>query len=53
MGTTERDQQAEQEREREQMERQQQERSLQRPNPLMGNGDNETSTNPAIINKQV
>jgi hypothetical protein len=51
MGTTERDQQAEQEREREEMERQQQERRVQRP--LMSNGDNETSTNPAIINKAV
>ena len=52
MGTREQEQ-AEQERQREEMQRQQQERNLQRPNPLMGNGDNETSTNPAIINKQV
>jgi hypothetical protein len=51
MGTTEREQQAEQQREREQMERQQQE--LRVPRPLMGTGDTETSTNPAIINKVV
>jgi hypothetical protein len=52
MGTREQEQ-AEQELQREEMQRQQQERNLQRPNPLMGNGDNETSTNPAIINKLV
>jgi hypothetical protein len=52
MATRERDQQAEQERLRQELERQQQERAQLQPQPLMGGGDDEMSSNPVIINKQ-
>jgi hypothetical protein len=49
MGTRDRDEQARQEQERQQQERQQQER-MNQPRGLLNDGDDETSTNPVIVN---
>ena len=50
MGTRERDEQAQQERERQQREQQEQER-MQQPRGMRIEGEDETVTNPAIINR--
>ena len=50
MGTREREEQAQQERERQQRELQEQER-MQQPRGVRVEGDDESVTNPAIINR--
>jgi hypothetical protein len=51
MGTRERDEQAEEQRERQEQERMQQQDRNTSQRALLDEGDNDTTTNPVIINK--
>ena len=51
MGNRERDEQMQQENERQEQERQRQEQErMNAPRAILGNGDDETSTSPVIVN---
>jgi hypothetical protein len=51
MATRDREEQARQERERQEQEQQEQQERMSQPRALRGDGDDESSTNPAIINR--
>jgi len=51
MATREREEQAEQERQRQEQERMEQQERNTSPRALFNDGDNETTSNPVIINK--